>query len=151
MKRWGRMALLVCLVAPMWFGATGAAAQGAGERILDYEVSIEIEPQGSLLVVEEIAYDFGGDQRHGIIREVPVRFRYDDRYDRVYPLDVLSVVGSEGTPDQYEVNKSGNLLQIKIGDPDRTITGPHTYTITYRVQGALNGFADHDELYWNAI
>jgi len=145
------MALLVCLVAPMWFGATGAAAQGAGERILDYEVVIEIEPRGSILVVEEIAYDFGGGERHGIIREVPVRFHYDDRYDRVYPLDVLSVMGSEGTPDQYEVNESGNLLQIKVGDPDRTITGLHTYTITYRVRGALNRFANHDELYWNAV
>ena len=25
----------------------------------------------------------------------------------------------------------------------------HTYDITYRVRGALNGFADHDELVWN--
>ena len=32
-----------------------------------------------------------------------------------------------------------------------TITGRHTYEIVYRVQGAMNGFADHDELFWNAI
>jgi uncharacterized membrane protein YgcG len=151
LRRRGRRALLGCVVVAAWLGATGAIAQGAGERILDYEVNIQIESQGSILVVEDIAYDFGGTERHGIIREIPVRFHYDDRYDRVYPLDVLSVVGSEGTPDQYEVNESGNLLQIKIGDPDRTITGSHAYTITYRVRGALNGFADHDELYWNAI
>jgi Predicted membrane protein (DUF2207). len=29
--------------------------------------------------------------------------------------------------------------------------GRHTYEIVYRVQGAMNGFADHDELFWNAI
>jgi uncharacterized membrane protein YgcG len=41
--------------------------------------------------------------------------------------------------------------RIKIGDPDTTISGDHTYDIRYRVKGALNGFRDHDELYWNAI
>ena len=40
---------------------------------------------------------------------------------------------------------------IKIGDPDQTVTGAHTYDIAYRVEGALNAFRDHDELYWNAI
>ena len=61
------------------------------------------------------------------------------------------MTASEGTPDQYEVEDAGNDKRIKIGDPDRTITGRHTYTIDYRVEGTLNGFADHDELYWNAI
>src|SRR5690606_13912499 len=31
-----------------------------------------------------------------------------------------------------------------------TITGEHEYVIRYRVEGALNGFEGHDELYWNA-
>jgi len=80
-----------------------------------------------------------------------VRFRYDDRYDRVYPVHVLGVSGSPGTPDRYKVEDVGSTLRIRIGDPDRTITGRHGYTIVYRVEGALNGFADHDELSWNAI
>ena len=56
---------------------------------------------------------------------------------------------SPGTPAQFETEQSGSIFRIKIGDPNRTITGVHTYTITYRVRGALNPFADHDELYWN--
>ena len=31
------------------------------------------------------------------------------------------------------------------------MSGEHVYTIVYRVDGALNEFPDHDELYWNAI
>ena len=64
---------------------------------------------------------------------------------------MLEVSGSPGTPDQYKVEDAGASLRIRIGDPDRTISGRHDYTIVYRVEGALNGFADHDELYWNAI
>ena len=40
---------------------------------------------------------------------------------------------------------------IRIGDADVEISGRHTYTLTYRVEGALNAFPDHDELFWNAI
>src|ERR671913_527610 len=56
-----------------------------------------------------------------------------------------------GTPVQYTLEDVDNTLRIRIGDPDRTFTGRRDYTITYRVEGTLNGFPDHDELYWNAI
>jgi uncharacterized protein (TIGR04222 family) len=128
-----------------------ALAQSAGEHINSYDVAISIESSGSILVIETIDYDFGPESRHGIFRDIPNRLRYDDRYDRVFPIHVISVKGSEGTPDKYKTSSSGGELHIKIGDPNRTITGRHTYTIAYRVRGALNGFAEHDELYWNAI
>jgi hypothetical protein len=41
-------------------------------------------------------------------------------------------------------------LRVRIGDPDHTISGRETYRIAYRIGHALNGFSDHDELYWNA-
>jgi hypothetical protein len=142
--------VLAAVASSAWVGAEGAWAQGE-ERIDSYDVSIDIQRDGSLAVIEAIDYDFGFTEHHGIIRLIPIRFRYDDKYDRIYPLQVLSVTGSPGTPDQYKVSRSGSDLEIKIGDPDRTITGQHSYTMNYRVEGALNGFADHDELYWNAI
>ena len=40
---------------------------------------------------------------------------------------------------------------MRIGDPNRTITGVHTYDISYTVKGALLPFADHDELNWDVI
>jgi hypothetical protein len=128
-----------------------ASAQQA-ERIRNYDVSIAIESDGSLRVVETIVYDFGSEQRHGIFREIPTRLRYDETYDRIYPLEVRSVSASPGTPSAYGVESvEGGKTGIKIGDPDVLITGSHTYVIEYTVEGALNGFPDHDELYWNAI
>jgi hypothetical protein len=146
-----RIGALACALVAMP-PSLAATAQGAQERIRTYEVAIRIERSGDIVVTETIAYDFGATARHGIFRDLPVRLRYDDTFDRIYPTEILSVRASGGTPSEYEVEDlSGGLKRIRIGDPDRTITGAHTYEVAYRVEGALNGFADHDELYWNAI
>jgi uncharacterized membrane protein len=128
-----------------------ALAQTA-EVIRSYDVAIEIRADDSLRITEVIAYDFGSTAHHGIFRDVPTRQTYDDRYDRVYPLHVESVAATGGASADYEVSQEpGGITRIKIGDPDETTTGLHTYTIVYTVEAAMNGFRDHDELYWNAI
>ena len=146
-----RLASAALLLLAVLTVAAPAGAQGVGERITAYDVDIRVETSGDLLITEIIDYDFAANRRHGIFREIPVRLHYDSRYERVYPLKVISVEGSPGTPDQYKRESIGAKERLKIGDPDETITGAHRYTITYRVEGALNGFEAHDELYWNAI
>lgn len=128
----------------------GPASAQAGERIERYDVTITVEPSGDLVVREEIRYDFGAAQRRGILRTIPVRERYDDTHDRLLRLDLLSVQTSPGAPDRVQV-EGGERTTFRIGEPDVFITGAHTYEITYRVGGALNGFDTHVELYWDAI
>jgi uncharacterized protein (TIGR04222 family) len=149
-RRIGTVALVVFAVAAV---GTSHAATGLSEGIKRYDVDLTIQPNGELLVRETIDYDFGPVPHHGIYRDIPNRVDYPPKanHDRVYPLDVLSVRASEGTPADYTVDREGDFERIKIGDPDKTITGEHTYDITYRVRGAMNGFTDHDELVWNAI
>jgi uncharacterized membrane protein YgcG len=145
------LALALVLVGVLAAGM-GRASAGPAEAILRYDVVIQIQRDDSIVVRETIDYDFGTAQRHGIFRDIPTTLRYDDAHDRTYPLDVVSVTGSPGTPVQYEKEDAGaGKTRIRIGDPDRTITGRHTYVIRYRMGGALNGFPDHDELYWNAV
>ena len=144
--------VLVVLVAGFLVGGPGAArAQFVFEHIADYEELITIEGTGDVLVQEMIEYDFGSSPRHGIFRDIPVRYDYDETYERITPLDVVSVDASGGASADYVIEHSGGIDRIKIGDPDETVTGRHVYRITYRVAGALNAFQDHDELYWNAI
>jgi uncharacterized protein (TIGR04222 family) len=149
----GAIAVLV-----LWpLGASGTTEQFGTEQIRNYAVDVHIEPSGAVRVHEVIDYDFGVVPKHGIFRDVPVRFDYPPKanHDRVYPLDVVSVQASEGTSAQYTIESGDHdgigLQRIKIGDPDRTITGLHTYDITYTLRGVLNGFEDHDELNLNAI
>ncbi|MCC7078324.1 MAG: DUF2207 domain-containing protein [Acidimicrobiia bacterium] len=121
------------------------------EAIDSLTTDITIRPNGDLAVVETIAYDFADLPRHGIYRKIPVRYHYDDTYDRIYPIEDIQVSGSPGTPTQLETGTEGPYLFLKIGDADRVISGVHTYEITYVVRGALNSFEEWDELYWNVV
>ena len=137
--------MLACLTS------TAAGQTPAREQITAYDVEITVEGSDSLLISESIAYFFT-DERHGILRDIPVRLRYDNTSDRVYPLEVLSVETTGGAPNDYVVEDvAGGMKRIRIGDPDRTIKGAFGYVIRYRVRGALNAFPEHDELYWNAV
>ena len=79
----GGLAVGLLIVAP-------GAAQ-ADERIRSYSVRLRIEPSGDLLVSERISYDFGPEPRHGILRDLPIRRRFDDRRDRLYPVQVMGL------------------------------------------------------------
>jgi Predicted membrane protein (DUF2207) C-terminal domain/Predicted membrane protein (DUF2207) N-terminal domain len=146
------MIVALVAVAATALGAGAPARAQTGESIHSYRVRIDIRPDDSIRITEVIEYDFGSSQRHGIFRDVPTRETYDDRYDRVFPLHVESVSATGGASAQFDVsNEPGGITRIKIGDPDATTSGVHTYAIVYTVDAAMNGFADHDELYWNAI
>lgn len=143
-------ALLVA--AGLIVGLANPAGAQVGERITAYDVQMTVQTNGDLDVQETITYDFGDTPRHGIYRDIRVREHFDDRYDRIYPLHVMSVATEPpGRDAGYEVSDETDVRRIRIGDPDRTITGVHTYVITYRLKQTLNAFADHDELYWNPI
>jgi uncharacterized membrane protein YgcG len=142
-------ALALAVAAAVLAMSARAGASAAPERIKSYDVDITIQRDDSILVEEQIVYDFGASQRHGIVRDIPVRSRYNSRYDRIESVDVQQV-SSPDAPHQYQVADNGSSVQIKIGDPGQLITGQHTYRIRYLVHDSLTAFADHDELYWNA-
>jgi uncharacterized protein (TIGR04222 family) len=140
--------LLAAAVAVL--ATAGIAVAQQSETIHGYRVTIEIRSNGDVAVTERIDYDFGLEQRHGIVREIPTRVPVDDRRDRLTPIQDVEV-SSPTAPTDVNVSEEGGVTTIRIGDPDRVITGRHVYVLSYRVIGALNGFRDHDELYWNAI
>lgn len=122
----------------------------AGEKITSYDVRLAVRPDGSLKVDETIAYDFGGNARHGIERDIDTEQRYDGSHNRRFPVSDVTV-SSADAPDQVVVSGGGKTTSLRIGDPDRTVTGPHTYRISYTVAAATTAYGDHDELYWNAV
>ncbi|HEV2248900.1 MAG TPA: DUF2207 domain-containing protein [Candidatus Limnocylindria bacterium] len=135
-------ALVLALSAP-------AGAADTGWTIDAFGAEITVRPDGSLAILEAIDVDFGGLVKHGILRDIPTRYRYDDAHDRRYRLAVQSVTDEGGRAIPYQVTAGDAITEIRIGDPNRTVSGRQTYRIRYTVAGALNRFADHDELYWN--
>jgi len=131
-------------------GAAQPAGAAAGESIPRYGTRIEVRVDGRMRVIETIGYDFGAERRHGIFRRIPVKLRYDKVRDRIYPIDDVKVT-MDGSVVPFDQSWDGGYQELKIGDPDHTITGKHTYVIEYSVRGALNSFRDHEELYWNVV
>src|SRR5262249_27895958 len=139
------------LATVLFLAVAPQAAQAAPEEsIASYQTQIAVQADGRMRVTETIEYDFGSANKHGIFRKIPARFRYDDANDRIYPIDNVTVTMDGGSVPLDRSSKDGYQI-FKIGDPDRTVTGRHTYAIGYTVRGALNHFNDHEELYWNVV
>ena len=110
------------------------------ERIKDFEVEFNINEDGYFLVKESIIYDFDGNSKHGIYRDIPLKN---------IKIKVLKVTDEFGNNYPFKISKKGEYLEIKIGDPNKLITGTRIYNIFYRVDNGIGYFNDHDELYWN--
>ena len=129
--------------------ATPAAAD-EGWVINAFDVVISVHQDATMTVRETLQVDFGAQQHHGIFRDIPIIYEWDSDSHRVYDLTVNSVTDGVGRDWPHTVSDIGADREIKIGDKNQTLSGAQTYVIAYTVAGALNGFADHDELYWNA-
>lgn len=119
------------------------------EQIDNFETYIQINQDSSIDVIEQIDYNFGDLERHGIFRFIPIK--YEARGGN-FNLRISNIwVTDENTqPYNFKVSYPGDNVEIKIGDADIFITGAKTYLIGYTVERAINYFDDHDELYWNA-
>ena len=151
MKWAARLAAAAALIALQVLWSAPARADDGGWVINTFDAQIQVQSDGRILVNETLDVDFGFLEKHGILRDIPVKYAWpsEPRKVRVYELQVLSVTDAQGRPWRYETSTNGANVQIKIGDPDRIVTGRQRYRISYVVRGALNGFPDHDELYWN--
>ena len=129
-------------------------AAAGGEQITSYDVDLAVRSDASMHVQETVQYDFGSDyNRHGFERDIPVQFSYTKNHKdqlRVYPIDNIKVSSPTGAPADLQT-KIAAVASIRIGDPNRHVSGRQTYVISYDLKGVVNSFTDHQELFWNAI
>ena len=143
--------LLALLLALAW-ALPAAAQQDGGERILDYDVDIAIQADGSLEITERITVRAEGRAiRRGIVREFPTRYR--DRFgDRVVvDFEVLEVLRN-GQPEPWFTERVSNGVRVNTGNDDfLPVPAEHVFTLRYRTNRQLGFFEQHDELYFNAM
>lgn len=120
-----------------------------GEYIHSFDAVMRIQPNGEVQVTETIVYDFAGQERHGIYRNITTDKTNED--GKVFRVDVRSIAVKNQVGESYpfEASRTGEDLSLKIGDPDVTISGVQTYIIEYTLAGAMTYFEGVDELYWN--
>lgn len=143
--------IAACLLAlsVLAFAPSRALAQ---ERILAYDTVIEVRHDGSLDITENIRVRAEGSNiRRGIYRDFPTRYR--DRVGNrvVVGFDVLGVQ-RDGRTEPWFTEKMSNGVRVNTGNDDYLpVPADYTYTLRYRTTRQLGFFADHDELYFNAI
>ncbi|TME64720.1 MAG: DUF2207 domain-containing protein [Chloroflexi bacterium] len=119
------IALVLALAQPT------AATADEGWTIERFAADITIRPDASLHVVETIDVNFGGLERHGIFRTIPVRYKVDDTHVRVYRLSVTSVTDATDRAVPYAATDQGGYRVVKLGDANRLVSGRQTYRVTY--------------------
>lgn len=123
----------------------------AEEEILSFDVVVEVDFDGTMLVTETIALRVEGKEiRRGIIRDIPIRYREADGGVSVAPLRVVQVTRN-GRIERFESTEVGADVQIRIGRADVLLPAPsgQEYEIQYHTQGHLRSRGEVDELYWN--
>lgn len=101
------------------------------------------DSQGELHIVERLTVDFT-DQNHGLLRALPQRYKHHS-----LQLKVNSIQSATNAPTQYTTYTQNGNTVLKIGDPNRTVTGRQQYTIDYTVRNVISFYDDHTELYWD--
>lgn len=133
--------LIACTPAPVF----------AAESIPTMDVRITVNADASLLVQEQIVYDFADTpNRHGIYRDIPLAFTTADGRTGHLTLANLVVIDEQGAPYETSVSTAGGVEHIRIGNPNATVSGTKTYLLSYVVRGAVTPYAHFDEVYWNA-
>ncbi len=101
------------------------------------------DPQGELTIKESLTVMFT-DNNHGILRSLPKTYKGKSLH-----LKVLGVRSPSGAPASYTSYGENDNEVLKIGDPNRTVTGPQSYEVEYRLQNVISFYDNHDELYWD--
>lgn len=146
MKRF-LFALFVAVTTSVFIFPSQLAAD-EGWSITNWESTLDIQASGSVKVREKIEVDFGSLEKHGIFRDLPIRYQNSDASITYTTIDTIYVTQDDKNAET-DVATNSNNMSIKIGDPNETINGRHTYVIDYVVSGVLRSYDDLDELYWN--
>jgi hypothetical protein len=135
-RRRADMLLLAGVVVLAGLAAVAGVVASEPERVVRLWAGAEVGRAGAAQITEVIDYDFASRERHGIYRDIP----------GLDPDDPVRV-SSDTAPDQVLVTGTAHQARLRIGDPDRTISGRHRYTIGYRLAGVAPG----GRLAWDAV
>ncbi len=143
--------MIIMLVSVIFMSFGVASYADGGYETKSYDVNITVGEDNVLDVTEIIKVDFPYP-KHGIYRNIPYKgdmlTRYQGKDYKSYGVMKIKDVDVKGY--DFEVENSSETF-IKIGDPDKTVTGEHTYVINYKAVIYEDKFKNYDFLYWNVL
>lgn len=134
----GRVLLCMLLFAALFAFGSISFAEDDGYYIKNMKVDVTVNADRTFDVVETIDVFFA-EERHGIYRDIPT-------YSSVEREVRLEDVRVSGAPFEYD-----GYGEIKIGDPDVTVTGDKRYIISYTLWHYADEEPDFDYFYMDVI
>ena len=121
------------------------------EKITNYEVTVQINKNGTLTVNEVIDYDFDGAAKHGIYRDIPLRSKKNgvDIYKSYIKMNSIK---RNGISEKYSTQLFDEGIRYKVGSANKFVEkGINKYEFNYVIYNAVFEKNGIYQVYFNAI
>jgi uncharacterized membrane protein YgcG len=142
--------LLIAAVIFVFLFPAFARAQG-DYKINTFDVNIVVNENNTYDVTENITAEFFVN-KHGLERLIPQKVTaVRDINGQTETKNYRIIVSNIAADTQVSANTSGGYYNIRLGNPDVTVTGIQKYTLRYTYDPGDDGYSSFDEFYYNII
>ena len=123
------------------------------EKIRNYEVTVQINKNGTLTVNEVIDYQFGEEFKHGIYRDIPLRSKRFG-FDVHKSFIKMNWIKRDGEDEEYTKNHFYEGIRYRIGSETELVNLYRTesrYELNYDIYNAVFEKDGIYQVYYNAI
>ena len=123
------------------------------EKIKKYEVTVQINKNGTLTVNEVIDYQFGEEFKHGIYRDIPLRSKRFG-FDVHKSFIKMNSIKRDGKDEEYIKNHFYEGIRYRIGSETELVNLYKTesiYELNYDIYNAVFEKDGIYQVYYNAI
>ena len=123
------------------------------EKIKNYEVSIQINKNGTLTVNEIIDYEFDEKLKHGIYRDIPLNYKkLGFEMDKTFIK--MNSIKRNGQPEEYTKKKFFEGIRYRVGSESvyvNSVEKKSRYEFNYTVYNAISKNKGIYQIYYNTI
>ena len=123
------------------------------EKIKNYEVSIQINKNGTLTVDEVIDYEFDEKLKHGIYRDIPLSYKKLG-FEMNKTFIKMNSIKRNGQPEEYTKKKFFEGIRYRVGSESTYVNSVEKnsrYEFNYTVYNAISKNKGIYQIYYNAI
>ena len=121
------------------------------EKITDYNVTVQINKNGTLTVNEVIDYEFDDAAKHGIYRDIPLRSKKNG-VDIHKSYIKMNSIKRNGLSEEYSTKNFNEGVRYRVGSADRFVeNGVNRYEFNYVIYNAVFEKDGIYQVYFNAI
>ena len=121
-----------------------------GFTIEGYEVILNVGIDNKVDVTENIHVNFYESGHHGIYKFTPYWLEYTGKDNKTIKRK-SNIINYRSVNDPYTIDTVKKKSRIKIGSPNKTVFGNHTYTIKYTYDMGSDPFNNFDEFIFHAF